>query len=208
MSRRRGETDLPSWKFLYEIFSENQRFFIPIYFIRVIVYHLVIGLLSYYSKFQGFSMILMSCEMCFYLIWISPIKNTFSKIQYLIVELTLLCYNFIFGILVIFDFSDGSLADVFGQLMNILYLITSVITAIIIILKIIHTIYLHYKAYNSSEALQINRIQLSEMSQESDSDSVPASVHFEPLNQQQEEVDYEGQNNFGNFFCDTEIKIK
>ena len=200
ISQRRRETDLQRWRFLFEGFSGNQRFFILVYFVRVIVSHLVLGLFSHYPQFQGFSMIVMSCGMCFYLIWISPIRKAISKIQYLIVELALLCYNVIFGVLAIFDFSDGSLADVFGQLMNVLYLITSVITAIIIILKIIHPISLHYKAYNQSEALQINQIQLSEMNQESDSGSLSESVHFEPLNQEEEEVNSEGQNNLGKFF--------
>ena len=177
---RRMEVNLPRWRFLFEIFSENQRFFISIYFVRVVMYHLVIGLLYDYPLFQAFLMVLMSCGMCSYLIWISPIKYTFSKVQYLIVELALLCYNFIFGVLAAFDLIESPATNVFGQLMNILYLITSVLTAIIIILKTIQIVYSHFKAENSLRTSQMSgHIQMNEDSEQ----DLPSGRSFEALNQ-------------------------
>jgi len=189
----RGETGSPRWKFLFEIFSENQRFFILVYFTRVIVYHLVIGLLNGYPSLQAFSMMLLSFGMCFYLIWTSPIKNALCKIQYLTVELALLSYNCIFGILAVFALKESSVTDVLGQLMNILYLITSVITVFIIAFKILHIIYRYSKAQSS-----LVHIQLSEMNQENDLGSPQASIRFEPLNQI--EMNSEGENNLGKVF--------
>jgi len=202
VSQRRGEEDNRRWRFMFEIFSENSRFFIFIFFLRVIMFDLVIGLLGNYPYFQSFSMILLSCGMCFYLVWLSPIKKTLSKIQYLTIEFALLLYNLIFGVLAVFDLSDGLMADILGQLMNILYLITSVITAVLIVLKIIHKI---YKKYNSSSRnLQENQIQLSEVNQDSPIESVP----FEALNQEEEEANFGDQNNFGKLLFSPEINLK
>ena len=195
--RRRREEEMPRWRFLFNTVSENQRFFILIYFGRMILYHLIIGLLDDYPSFQAFLMILLSFGMCFYLIWLSPVKKNISKIQYLIVESALLFYNFIFGILAVFDVTESSAVDVFGQLMNILYLIPSVLTAVLIILKIMYIIYSYSKV---SGASQSNHIQLSEMNHESDLDSPPQSVRFEPLNQEEMAPSYE--NTLGKTFQD------
>ena len=171
--KRREEVEMPKWRFLFEIFTENQKSFILIYFARIIMYHLVIGLLHGHPRLQAFSMMVLSFGMCFYLIWKAPVKRIRSKIQYLVVEFALLCYNVIFCLLAIFDF-QGS--DVLGQLMNILYLITSVITTFIIVIKIFYMIYL---SWSSLENSQPGHIQLGEMNQ----DTPPESVRFEPLNQ-------------------------
>jgi len=191
VSQRGREEDNPRWRFLFEVFSENQRFFIIIFWVRLILVHLTLALLKDFSYFQGLILILLSFGMCFYLISHSPIKKVLCKIQYLIVEFALLFYNLIFCGLAVFALSDDLVTNILGQLMNILYLITSVITAFLIVVKILHIIYCQYKAHNSSF---VNQIQMSEMNQERD--SMAESVRFEPLNQVEEGVS-ENDNNFG-----------
>ena len=202
MSRRR-EMDFQRWRFLFEIFSENHKCFILIFFLRMILFHLIIGLLYNSPHFQPFGILLMNFGMSFYLSWLSPVQKTINKTQYLIIESALLFYNLIFGILTVFGFSDGSVTGVFGQLMNILYLITSVLTAFIIIVRILQIIYHHYQTCSPSAPSHANQIQLSEMNQESDLDSPPESIHFEALNQV--EMNSEEENHFGKFLLILEL---
>ncbi len=130
------------------------------------------------------------------------VKKTLSKVQYFIVEFALLFYNFIFWIS---GFTDSSVTDSFGQLMNVLYLIISVITAFIIVVRILHLLYQYYKGCCSLANSQTGHIQLSEMNQDNDDlDMPPQNVRFEPLNQE-EGVYSEDQNNFGKIFFHFQI---
>jgi len=117
----------------------------------------------------------MNLGMLLYLILGSPIQKKIIYLQHLIIETTLFLYNGIFVILEIFDLKDDDVRNVSGQLMMILYLTASLITALIILLKLFYKTY--HLLFKTHDALQAGHIQLREFSSQN---SEEMNESFEP----------------------------
>ena len=141
---------LGRWRFVYEIYK-SENIFIFIYLLRVILVNLILSFFSDHPQTQVFTLMGISSGMVFYLVFASPIQKTISKIQHMTTEVALLLYYTI----LLANF------DEFGHLMAILYLITSFITSILIVYKLLRIIYDFYKKDNSRSEEHI------ELSQES-----------------------------------------
>ena len=153
------------WKFLFEIYQSDGLFML-VYLIRVAFLSLIVGCLSEYPHIQAILIVLINFGMLFYLILGSPIAKKISYIQHMVIETALLVYNGVFAILAVFDLKSDRLRDTSGQLLMILYLITSLITAMLILMKLLHQVYrLLFKA---NGGLQTGHIQLREFSQNSE----------------------------------------
>ena len=154
---------LQRWKFIFEIYKSDslpQRLFVLIYIIRVVSVNLVLGCFSQYPLVQAILMVSMSFGMLLYLIWSSPIQKTMGYIQHIAIEISLLLYNILLTILAVQE-NEKNLG-VIGQLMTILYLITPIATAIMIVVKLLYDIYSLPKIYGSKIGPSGGIIQLGE----------------------------------------------
>ncbi len=137
-TKNQEEQEEQGWQFLFEIY--NQRIFLLIYIVRVAFVSLIIGWLQKSPKIQASLILLVNFGMLVYLISSSPIKKKMSNIQHKVIEAALFLYNGMFAILAVLDLKDDDgVKNASGQLMIILYLVTSIITAIIILINPLNT---------------------------------------------------------------------
>ena len=175
------------WRFVYEGYKSDhvyQRLFIFIFLLRVILINVVLGCLYSYPMMQAFSILIINVGMSYYLIWASPIQQTINKVQHLIIETALLFYNTIVFSLTILDLDEDeenmSIKKAIGQLMNILYLITPVLTAMIIVFRLLQNIY--HKTHDSSSSRNVElpgHIQLSQINSDSDAEGERTGMNEE-----------------------------
>lgn len=155
------------WRFVYEIYrseSLGQQLFVFIYFLRVVLVSVILSFGTNYPHIQIFTLMIISFGMIFYLVYTSPIQKAISKVQHMITEIALLFYHILLGIsMVLFNFEDEksiNIKNVLGHLMAILYLITPLITGIVIVFKLLKNIYDYYQRENS----RLEHIELSHLS--------------------------------------------
>jgi len=144
------------WRFLFETYKYDG---VLIYIIRMTFMSLTIGCLSRYPRIQASLMGFMSFTMLLYFILGSPIKKKINLIQHIVIETGLSLYHGVFAIFVVFD----GLRNTSGQLMTILYFSTSLITVIMIFMKLLYKAY-HF-LFKSSGSIQTGNIQLREFSE-------------------------------------------
>ncbi len=161
------------WRFLFEIYRPGG-YFLLIYILRVTCLSLILVYLSEYPEIQAILIILVSFAMLLYLILRSPIAKKISSMQHMIIEAGLLFYNGVVAILVVFGLENDEMENFSGQVMIILYLMTSLITALIIIIKFFYNIWnLLFKTRNG---LQTGHIHLRELSQGSSEEETDESL--------------------------------
>ena len=182
---------LQRWKFIFEIYKSetlSQRLFVLIYIIRVVLMNFVLSCFSQYPLVQAVLMVSMSFGTLLYLLWASPIQKTSSYIQHIAIEISLLLYNILFVILAVQE-NDQNLG-VIGQLMMILYLITPITTAIIILIKLLMRIYYLSRKYGASTGSPSARgiIQLGEASNRNEEGEMSFSNDDRIEQQQQENI--------------------
>ena len=199
-------SDYPErWRFFFGIYKSDGLFML-ISLMRVTLLSLVIGCLSEYPHIQAILILAISFAMLLYLILGLPIAKRISFLQHMVIEAALLLYNGVFAILVACDLEGESAKQVFGQSMIILYLITSLITALIIWMKLMYNVYdLLFKARGG---LQTGHIQLREFSQSSEEEEGEVDESFEQEPEQQsvaneivgfEEINQQGKERFWSF---------
>ncbi len=185
------------WQFLFEIYKSDrldQRLFVLFYVMRVSFVSLVIGSLSRYPRIQGVLMVLVNFGMLIYLIWGSPIQRTLSKIQHLVIEIPLLLYNIFFIFLAVTE-SNINVKNALGQLMTILYFITSIITPLIILIKFLHIIYcILFKTHDGFERVQSQNIDEGEEVVSDNSEQQQNEVDLMEINQEGKENFYTKNN--------------
>jgi len=185
------------WRFLFEIYQSNGLFML-IYILRMAFVSFIIGCLSPYPQVQASLMGLVSVAMLLYLILGSPIAKKISYLQHLIIETALFLYNGVFVILVVFDLKDEDEKNISGRLMTTLYFTGSLITALIILLKLLKNIY--HLLFKARDGLQADHIQLREFSQNSGGNEREINESFEQQPGGNEvnfrEINQEGNNIF------------
>jgi len=171
----RSQEQSEKWRFLFETYQSNGLFTL-IYILRMVLLSFIIGYLSQYPQVQASLIVLMNLGMLLYLILGSPIQKKISYLQHLIIETALFLYNDIFVILETFDLKDEDEKNISGRLMTTLYFIGSLITALIILLKLLKNIYhLLFKA----REIQAGHIQLREFRESSEEDEEERNENFE-----------------------------
>jgi len=147
------------WRFIFEIYKPNRPFLL-LYIIRMGSVSIVLGCFSEYPDVQAILMVLANFGMLFSLIYGSLIRKTICYIQHLIIEIGLLLYNILFMLLAVQGHQEN--VDIIGDLMTIVYLITCIKTAIVIVLKLLLYIFCFMQ---TSGGNQTGHIQLRELNQ-------------------------------------------
>ena len=127
------------WRFLFEIYKPDrfyQKVFVLVFIARVTFVSIIIGSLNESPQIQAMLIVFVNFGMLTYLVLSSPIKKEMSFLQHLVIETALLFYNGIFALLVICGLRDEDVKNASGQLVMILSLLTSLITALLILLKL------------------------------------------------------------------------